>query len=622
MEQFGPYKIEGLLGRGGMGEVHRAYDTAHDRVVALKLLSGPNAGDEAFRARFRRESQIVARLREPHVIPIHAYGEIDGRLYLDMRLVEGKDLKELLEDGPLTPERAAGIVEQVAGALDAAHEDGLVHRDVKPSNVLVTSADFVYLVDFGIARSMTAEGTSITGTGNVIGTLDYMAPERFGEAPITGLVDVYALACVFFECVTGRRPYPAEGAAAQMGAHLTAPPPVPSQVRPGLPAALDAVVAHGMAKNPADRYPTAKAFADAVRAAVTAPAPAIPTWQKTLPGPVAPPRPTLTAPPPTFSGPPTPTGQPAMAAPMTPTGQPAMAAPMTPPGQPAMAAPMTPPSPTGPYPGPPTGAYPGPPTGPQPARFTGPSGKVGPAAPRPPKAQRNRWIALCAALAGVVVVALVITYVVTNGDKGQTAGPGPITPRTVVSTPPLSTSPEKSPEPTPSTSESKAPADQKLFDALPAVYRQYTCVPAAAPPGTAAAAECTDSNVGDVRIGNVMFPQPTGAKFLRFPDAAAMDAFFQDVVKTQGLTRNDAQGACRPDKYPKIWGTYYRAEVPNPVPGEYLTCFLGDPAQLVWTEKKNLVAGILLSTKVTNNDELDKLYQWWNTEVLSEMPRN
>ncbi|WP_086859566.1 serine/threonine-protein kinase [Amycolatopsis lexingtonensis] len=615
MEQFGPYKIEGLLGRGGMGEVHRAYDTAHDRVVALKLLSGPNAGDEAFRARFRRESQIVARLREPHVIPIHAYGEIDGRLYLDMRLVEGKDLKELLEDGPLSPERAAAIVEQVAGALDAAHEDGLVHRDVKPSNVLVTSADFVYLVDFGIARSMTAEGTSITGTGNVIGTLDYMAPERFGEAPITGLVDVYALACVFFECVTGRRPFLGEGAAAQMGAHLTAPPPAPSQVRPGLPAALDAVVAHGMAKNPADRYPTAKAFADAVRAALTAPAPAIPTWQKTLPGPVTP-RPTPTAPPPTLTGPPTGLGHPG---PPTPTGTPAVGTqagpysgpypgPPTPPGQPAVAAP---------YPGPPTGSYPGPPTGPQPVRFTGPSGKVAPTGP--PKAQRNRWIALCAALAGVVVVALVITYVVTKDDT-HTAGPGPNTPTTVYSTPPPTTS--ETPEPTPSTSESKAAPDTKLFDALPAVYKQYTCVPAAAPPGTAAAAECTDSNVGDVRIGNVMFPQPTGAKFLRFPDSAAMDAFFQDVVKTQGLTRNDAQGACRPDKYPKIWGTYYRAEVPNPVPGEYLTCFLGDPAQLVWTEKKNLVAGILLSTKVTTNDELDKLYQWWNTEVLSEMPKN
>ncbi|MGK3200502.1 protein kinase domain-containing protein [Amycolatopsis sp. MEPSY49] len=577
MEQFGPYRIEGLLGRGGMGEVHRAYDTAHDRVVALKLLSGPNAGDEAFRARFRRESQIVARLREPHVIPIHAYGEIDGRLYLDMRLVEGKDLKELLEDGPLEPARAAGIVDQVAGALDAAHEDGLVHRDVKPSNVLVTSADFVYLVDFGIARSMTAEGTSITGTGNVIGTLDYMAPERFGDAPITGLVDVYALACVFFECLTGRRPFPAEGAAAQMGAHLNAPPPVPSQERPGLPPALDAVVARGMAKNPAGRYPTARAFADAVRTALAAPAPPMPTWQHTTPAPAHPP----TRP-----------------------------APLTPPR------PM--PMPTAPSGGPPTGTYAGPPTGPRSAPI--------PVQPQPApqaKSQRNRWIALCAALAGVVVVALVITYVVTKDKTTQTGGPGPITPMTVTDSPP-STPPETTSDTTapPSTSESKPAPDSKLFAALPAVYKQYTCVPAAPPPGAAAAAECTDSNVGDVKIGNVVFQQPTGARFLRFADAAAMDAFFQDIVKTQGLTRNDAQGACRPDKYPKIWGTYYRAEVPNPIPGEYLTCFLGDPAQLVWTEKKELVAGILLSTKVKDNDELDKLYQWWNTEILSDMPQN
>ncbi|MGW5719697.1 protein kinase domain-containing protein [Amycolatopsis sp. NPDC003865] len=577
MEQFGPYRIEGLLGRGGMGEVHRAYDTAHDRVVALKLLSDPFIADEAFRARFRRESQIVARLREPHVIPIHAYGEIDGRLYLDMRLVEGKDLKELLADGPLEPARAAGIVEQVAGALDAAHEDGLVHRDVKPSNVLVTSADFVYLVDFGIARSMTAEGTSITGTGNVIGTLDYMAPERFGDAPITGLVDVYALACVFFECLTGRRPFPAEGAAAQMGAHLTAAPPVPSQERPGLPPALDAVVARGMAKNPADRYPTAKAFADAVRSALAVPAPPMPTWQHTTPAP----------------------------------------APLTPPR------PM--PMPTAPYGGPPTGTYAGPPTGTYAGPPTGPRGVPAPVRPqpgRPPKSQRNRWIALCAALAGVVVVALVITYVVARDKAVQTGGPGPTPPVTVTSSPPPSPVTTSGTTTPPSTSESKPAADEKLFAALPAVYRQYTCVPAKAPPGTAAAAECTDSNVGDVKIGNVVFQQPTGARFLRFADAAAMDAFFQDVVKTQGLTRNDAQGACRPDKYPKIWGTYYRAEVPNPVPGEYLTCFLGDPAQLVWTEKKNLVAGILLSTKVTDNDELDKLYQWWNTEILSEMPQS
>ena len=561
MEQFGPYRIEGLLGRGGMGEVHRAYDTAHDRVVALKLLSGPNATDEAFRARFRRESQIVARLREPHVIPIHAYGEIDGQLYLDMRLVEGQDLKELLAGGPLTPERAAGIVEQVAGALDAAHVDGLVHRDVKPSNVLVTSADFVYLVDFGIARSMSGEGTSITGTGNVIGTLDYMAPERFGDAPITGLVDVYALACVFFECLTGARPFPAEGAVAQMGAHLTAPPPVLSQARPGLPVALDAVVARGMAKNPADRYPTAAAFAGAVRNALATPtpvpAPPIPTWQKTLPGPVTPPRPM--------------------------------------------------PAPT--YVGPPTGPYLGPPTGPRP--LIGAAPLTASSQPPPPKSQRGRWIALCGALAGVVVVALLITYLVTK-DRTQTGSPTPVT-----------VTPESSSTPPPSTSESSTPKpahDEKLYSALPAVYKQYTCEDAATPAGAAAAVECGDSNVGDVKAGNVVFPQPTGAKFLRFADAAAMDAFFQNVVKTQGLTRNDAQGACRPLKYPKIWGTYYRAETRNPVPGDYLTCFPGEPAQLVWTDAKTLTAGVLLSTKVTNNDQLDQLYYWWNMEILVDMP--
>jgi serine/threonine protein kinase len=580
MEQFGPYRIEGLLGRGGMGEVHRAYDTAHDRVVALKLLSGPNAGDEAFRARFRRESQIVARLREPHVIPIHAYGEIDGQLYLDMRLVEGKDLKELLEDGPLTPERAVGIVEQVAGALDAAHEDGLVHRDVKPSNVLVTSSDFVYLVDFGIARSMTAEGTSITGTGNVIGTLDYMAPERFGDAPITGLVDVYALACVFFECLAGHRPFPADGAAAQMGAHLTAPPPVLSRERPGLPAALDAVVARGMAKNPADRYPTAQAFVDAVRAGLAEPATPHPTWQKTLPAPVTPPRPTLAAPP-TFSGPISP--------------QHAVSAPMTPPR----------PMPAAPY------------AGPQP--FTGPAGKLAPAGTRPPKSRRNRWVALCAALAGVVVVALLVTYLVTKDDKTQTGGPlVPVTvdPATSSTTPGTST--ERT-SPSPSTSESKPAHDEQLYAALPAVYKQFSCVDAVVPAGAVAAVECRGSNVGDIKSGNVVFPEPTGARFLRFADAGAMDAFFQGIVKAQGLARNDAQGACRPEKYPKIWGTYYRASAPKP--GEFLTCFLGDPAQLVWTQQ-NLVAGVLLSTRVTNNAELEDLYEWWNTGILVDMAAN
>lgn len=302
-ETFGPYRIEQLLGQGGMGEVHRAYDTVHDRFVALKRLSPGHHGDEEYRARFRREARIVARLREPHVIPIHAYGEIDGRLYLDMRLVEGFDLADLIREGPVEPARAVRIVEQVASALDAAHADGLVHRDVKPSNVLVTSGDFVYLVDFGIARSVSPSATALTASGSVVGTLDYMAPERFESGPVDGRADVYALACVLFACVAGRRPFIAEGTAAQIWAHLKDVPPKASALNPAVPAALDDVIAKGMAKNPADRYATAGAFARAAAQALATfppvpatppagqPGPATPPGGRRQPGPPAPPPP-------------------------------------------------------------------------------------------------------------------------------------------------------------------------------------------------------------------------------------------------------------------------------------------------------------------------------------------
>jgi serine/threonine protein kinase len=201
--QFGPYRMDALIARGGMGEVHRAYDTQHDRVVAVKLLAGHVADDEAFRQRFIREARAAARLREPHVIPIHAYGEIDGRLYLDMRLVEGPDLSTILANrGPLDPAAAVDVIRQVASALDAAHAEGLVHRDVKPSNVLVDGSGFAYLVDFGIARSM-GPAADITGTGIPVGTVAYMAPERFATEPVDHRVDVYSLACLLYQCLTG-----------------------------------------------------------------------------------------------------------------------------------------------------------------------------------------------------------------------------------------------------------------------------------------------------------------------------------------------------------------------------------------------------------------------------------
>jgi serine/threonine-protein kinase len=271
---FGKYQLIELLGRGGMGEVWRAYDTVIDRIVAIKILPPEISRDEVFQQRFRREAHAAARLNSPHVIPIHTHGEIDGRLFLDMRLIEGRDLQSMLYRGPLTPVRAVRIIEQVARALHAAHKVGLLHRDVKPSNVLLDDDDFAYLIDFGIARATGEQ--SLTAAGGVIGTFHYMAPERFtaGQVdapPIDARSDIYALACVLYECLTAEHPFPGDSLEQQIGNHLTAPPPRVSDTNPGLPGGLDMVIARGMAKNPRERYGTAVELARAAQEAVTAP---------------------------------------------------------------------------------------------------------------------------------------------------------------------------------------------------------------------------------------------------------------------------------------------------------------------------------------------------------------
>src|SRR5215204_1156157 len=234
---FGRYQLVELLGRGGMGEVWRAHDTATDRIVAIKVLPPGLANDDVFQQRFRREARAAAQLNEPHVIPIHGYGDIDGRLYVDMRLIEGRDLETILREGPLAPARAVTLIDQVAQALHAAHRVRLVHRDVKPSNVLVNEFDFAYLIDFGIARS--ADETRLTDTTTMIGTWQYMAPERIEGGDVDARADIYALACVLYECLTGAQPYPGDGAPSQIAWHLTIPPPRPSITRPGVPANFD-----------------------------------------------------------------------------------------------------------------------------------------------------------------------------------------------------------------------------------------------------------------------------------------------------------------------------------------------------------------------------------------------
>jgi serine/threonine kinase PknH len=268
--RFGPYQLRRLLGRGGMGEVYEAYDTVKDRVVALKLVSEQVSSDDVFRRRLQREAQTAGRLQEPHIVPIHDYGELDGQLFIDMRLIEGKDVGAVLNrTGPLPPARAVAIVEQVASALDAAHRAGVIHRDIKPENILLTERDFAYLVDFGIAAAATEQ--RVTKTGVAVGSWNYMAPERFGKDDATYRVDIYALACLLYECLTGTKPFQTDSLSSLMAAHLMEPVPRPSQRNPAVPAAFDEVIARGMAKDPIDRYATAGDLAQAALHALSAP---------------------------------------------------------------------------------------------------------------------------------------------------------------------------------------------------------------------------------------------------------------------------------------------------------------------------------------------------------------
>ncbi|MFE3224940.1 serine/threonine-protein kinase PknD [Nocardia sp. NPDC059228] len=268
-QTFGRYRLLSLLGQGGMGQVWRAHDSLTNRVVALKVLPERFADDERLRERFRRECRAVAQLTEPHVIPIHDFGDIDGRLYLNMRLIDGTNLRKMItREGALSPQRAVAIITQVAGALQAAHDAGLVHRDVKPTNILLAADEFAYLIDFGIAHA--ADDRTLTAIGETVGTVAYMAPEEIGaEVKADARVDVYALTCVLHECLTGRPPFSSSlGMEGVIAHHLHTPPPRPSTTTPDVPTAFDAVIAKGMAKNPDDRYQTMRELAAAARAAV------------------------------------------------------------------------------------------------------------------------------------------------------------------------------------------------------------------------------------------------------------------------------------------------------------------------------------------------------------------
>jgi serine/threonine-protein kinase len=251
------YQVEALVGRGGMGVVYRVFDPALHRHVALKLIAPELALDEEFRERFLQESRAVAALEHPNVVPVYSAGRLEDRLYLAMRYVEGSDLRQVLADGPLLPDRAIGICEQVAAALDAAHARGLVHRDVKPSNILVGDDDHVYLGDFGLSRRLDAYGPA---PGTSLGTIAYVAPEQIRGDGVDGRADAYSLACVLYECLSGDPPFAERSDIAVLFAHLEAEPPT-------LPD-LGAILATGLAKDPEDRYGSCSELIDAARRAL------------------------------------------------------------------------------------------------------------------------------------------------------------------------------------------------------------------------------------------------------------------------------------------------------------------------------------------------------------------
>jgi len=277
-DEFAGYRVERRLGRGGMGILYLAVEPGLERRVALKLIAPEAADDEIFARRFAEESRIAASIEHPNVVPIYAAGEEAGVPYIAMRYVAGADLaRRLVREGRLSPRVAVDLIAQIGNGLDAIHAAGLIHRDVKPANVLLSGdeADHAYITDFGVARNVATE-SGLTQTGRFVGTLDYVAPEQISGGEIDARVDVYALGCLLFKLLTGEVPFPKEGDAARLFAHLNDPPPAPSLYVPEVSMALDDVVIRAMSKSPNDRYPSAGDLGRAAQAALRGEQPAAP----------------------------------------------------------------------------------------------------------------------------------------------------------------------------------------------------------------------------------------------------------------------------------------------------------------------------------------------------------
>jgi serine/threonine-protein kinase len=594
---FGPYHLKRLLGRGGMGEVYEAEHTVKEWTVALKLMSEEFSKDPVFRERMKREARIAGRLQEPHVVPIHDYGEIDGKMFLEMHLIEGTDLDSILKRfGPLTAPRAVAIISQIASALDAAHAAGVMHRDVKPPNILVTRDDFAYLADFGIASATTDE--KLTQLGTAVGTWKYMAPERFSSGEVTYRADIYALACVLHECLTGAPPYRSDSASVLITSHLLDPVPAASAARAGIPKALDAVIARGMAKKPEDRYASAGDMAKAAHDALSHPdqdhAETIlrRSTEATMLGTVidqppqhTPPPPGPIATPPTFPAPPAwgPSSGPVPtsgAAPSGPSGWNPPSGPVPPTQQ---ATPQY-------YQGTNTN-WTGQPPGGAPPQQPG-----GTAAwnqqPAPTKRSPVPIIAGVAALVIVLVIAAVVTVILNQNPDKPVAGNGASSSTTTTTTSIAGSTPATTTEPSTGND-----LTDRLISLLPAGYSSGVCTPKTPKPNTVWANALAMVNCKQ----NSITGGPSSAVYGLFANPDTLKKAFTDDIGADGaqLVNCPGQGAS-PD-------TWHHDKTPTVTAGQIACATYKNHPNVIWSNS----AKLMLCDVFGDPPALEDVYTWW-----------
>ena len=584
--QFGHYRLKRLLGHGATGDVYAAEDTVKQRMVALKVLPLVFSHDLVFCARLQRQVQAVGRLHEPHIVPVHNYGEIDGQQFLEMRLIEGTDLSRLLKrPETLTAPRVVAIVRQMASALDTAHAAGVIHGDVKPENILITRDNFGYLTDLGITDVAARKGVARL-VGSAVSTWKYTAPERFSAPREDHKVDIYALACVLHECLTGSPPYCGHNAGALISAHLAEPIPRPSDLEPALSPAFDEVIARGMAKDPVERYASAGDLALAAYEALSASEQGLVADILTLSEEAARPDAELEAPARVSA----PSAALAPSAPSPPSARPAPSAPR---------APSAPPVPT-------SRASTDPPSrGPSvseplterlsPAESTATVGTLprfglgdpdrhsefgtAPPRPRPPSAKsRNgsrRLLFGAAAVVVVVVLGGVISWLIRPSHPAATdSGPNSST----------------LPASAPASSDTETPA--QLIGMLPRGYPSDACKPITPPPDALAKVSCDKNSDPD---------GPLSATYLLFPDANAAHGAFDQIV--QAATVVECPGRIQSP------GPWHRNATPDKTSGMLLCGTQQGNPMVAWTDDTELLVSVVNGQPP--GPTIDQLYAWW-----------